>query len=414
MVQLQRLLAHAALGQGAVRVWEGGQFESHGVSFPFDRAQSGRAAHQPGQACPQAQRRPCRAHDAHSPVCGEIVRRHDPDRFFTSLFAPAAKRETLWTLYAFNHELAHARETVREPTMALIRLQWWREVVEGARRRHEVAGPLRDALDAGALREADLLVAIEGREAEPPQTQDEWSAFIDGTAGALAVAAGHVLGAKQVDGIRAAGAAYGAAGPAPQPGVRRKPPGPGLADLGRASLAGAAGAASRPALAAALPPCSPPATCAAVPRSASAAPVTSLPSCSPQAAATSDLLDAEQVEAPRRHVEIHAATEQRVAVPFVDRRAEQVAQRHPCPREPGEVRAGRSIAPGSTDSSPLRATGCRRPPPTRTRRTFPTSNSRPTPAPARAASRRRCATRDRGGVRASADRRRQWPGRQAQ
>ena len=35
------------------------------------------------------------------------------------------------TLYAFNHELARAREAVSEPPLALIRLQWWREVVEG-------------------------------------------------------------------------------------------------------------------------------------------------------------------------------------------------------------------------------------------------------------------------------------------
>src|SRR4051812_36914804 len=90
-----------------------------------------------------------------SPV-GEIVRRHDPDRFFTGLFAPAGKREALWALYAFNHEIARAREVVREPAMAMIRLQWWREVVEGARRRHEVAGPLREAIDAGALDPADL------------------------------------------------------------------------------------------------------------------------------------------------------------------------------------------------------------------------------------------------------------------
>ena len=35
------------------------------------------------------------------------------------------------------------------PALALIRLQWWREVVEGVRRRHEVATPLGAALDAG-------------------------------------------------------------------------------------------------------------------------------------------------------------------------------------------------------------------------------------------------------------------------
>jgi phytoene synthase len=62
----------------------------------------------------------------------EHVRRADPDRFFCSLFAPAQSREALWLLYAFNHELARAREVASEPVMALIRLTWWREVVEGS------------------------------------------------------------------------------------------------------------------------------------------------------------------------------------------------------------------------------------------------------------------------------------------
>ena len=39
-----------------------------------------------------------------------LVRRHDPDRFLTALFAPPEKRDALLTLYAFNHELARARE----------------------------------------------------------------------------------------------------------------------------------------------------------------------------------------------------------------------------------------------------------------------------------------------------------------
>ena len=74
-----------------------------------------------------------------------------------ALFAPADRRETLFLLYAFNHELARAREVASQPTLALIRLQWWREVIEGARRRHEVAAPLGEALDAGRLDAADLL-----------------------------------------------------------------------------------------------------------------------------------------------------------------------------------------------------------------------------------------------------------------
>ena len=151
---------------------------------------------------------------------GALVRRHDPDRFFTALFAPPARRETLFALYAFNHEIARAPEAARSPIAALIRLQWWREVIEGARRRHEVAGPLGaaldGALDGGRLHAADLEGMIAGREAESEglATLDEWRDYVLATAGGVAVAAGHALGLGQdwdAD-LRKLGAAYGVAG----------------------------------------------------------------------------------------------------------------------------------------------------------------------------------------------------------
>ena len=142
---------------------------------------------------------------------GELARQHDPDRFFTSLFAPAVARPALWTLFAFNHELVRAREAVREPMMAMIRLQWWREVVEGARRRHEVAEPLGDALAAGIFRADNLLSLIEGRQAEPPETDGQWIEHVQATSGLLATVSGRVLGTEH-PAIRTAGAAYGAAG----------------------------------------------------------------------------------------------------------------------------------------------------------------------------------------------------------
>jgi phytoene synthase len=146
---------------------------------------------------------------------GELVRRHDPDRFFTALFAPPEKREALLTLYAFNHELARAREAVREPWLALVRLQWWREVAEGVRRSHEVAEPLSDAISSGALDRADLLGMVEAREAEAePQiaSLQDWLAYLHGTAGGVMVAAGRALGASEPEELRPLGAAYGAAG----------------------------------------------------------------------------------------------------------------------------------------------------------------------------------------------------------
>jgi phytoene synthase len=145
------------------------------------------------------------------------VRRHDPDRFLATLFAPPERRETLFLLYAFNHELARAREAASSPTLALIRLQWWREVVEGADRRHDVAAPLREAIAAGRLDRAALLGLIEGREAEAEAeipTLAAWEAYLTATAGDVMAIAGIVLGATAAAAaaLRTVGAAYGAAG----------------------------------------------------------------------------------------------------------------------------------------------------------------------------------------------------------
>jgi phytoene synthase len=144
-----------------------------------------------------------------------LVRRHDPDRFLTALFAPPERRGALLTLYAFNHELARAREVASEPPLALIRLQWWREVVEGATRRHEVASPLSEALAAGTLRADLLLPLIEAREAEACgdfATTADWRAWLLAGAGGLAVAAAAALDAPEAEAARPFGAAYGVAG----------------------------------------------------------------------------------------------------------------------------------------------------------------------------------------------------------
>ena len=97
--------------------------------------------------------------------CGQIVREHDPDRFLLSHFAPADRREALWALFAFNHEVAKTREVVSETQLGLIRLQWWREAIaaiykEGDAPEHEVVQALAEAIVAYDLpREAfDTLI----------------------------------------------------------------------------------------------------------------------------------------------------------------------------------------------------------------------------------------------------------------
>jgi phytoene synthase len=142
------------------------------------------------------------------------LRAVDWDRYFCTLFAPAEAREDLALLYLFNHELARAREVASEPMLALIRLRWWEEVVEGAQRRHEVAGPLGAAIARGAFAANDLASLIEVRRVE---AEDDMSdvltclAYVRGTAGRLARVAGSRLGAES-SAVEDLGTAYGIAG----------------------------------------------------------------------------------------------------------------------------------------------------------------------------------------------------------
>ena len=142
------------------------------------------------------------------------LRAADPDRYFCTLFAPAEKREALALLYLFNHELARAREVASQPVLALIRLTWWREVVEGQRKLHEIATPLSDALEAGLFARADLLALIDSREQEAEPEIPDLESFLRyarGTAGRLARIAGKVLGADS-EVMEDLGTAYGIAG----------------------------------------------------------------------------------------------------------------------------------------------------------------------------------------------------------
>ena len=151
-------------------------------------------------------------------TCAGHVRRADPDRYFSALFAPPDKRGFLFTLYAFNHEIARIAETVREPMLGAIRLEWWRETVEsascGAPRDHDVARALAAIFSARPL-PLDLFEAIIAARAfdSSADTFPDFAAletYIDATSGNLMRLAAKILGVE-ID-VRDAGLAYGLAG----------------------------------------------------------------------------------------------------------------------------------------------------------------------------------------------------------
>src|SRR3990172_2713533 len=78
--------------------------------------------------------------------CEAEVRARDKDRYLATLFAPAEARPHLFALYAFNLEVAQVRERIHEPLAGEVRLQWWRDAVEGTRAGEATANPVAAAL----------------------------------------------------------------------------------------------------------------------------------------------------------------------------------------------------------------------------------------------------------------------------
>ena len=138
--------------------------------------------------------------------CAELVRSADRDRFIATLFAPAPNRDALYALYAFNVELAHVRDRAREAAAGEIRLQWWREILQGERRSEAMASPvaasLLNAIEVHRLPVDALLALVEARRFdlydEPMPTIADLEDYGDKTASVLFEMAARVLGNQPV------------------------------------------------------------------------------------------------------------------------------------------------------------------------------------------------------------------------
>ena len=156
-----------------------------------------------------------------SSYCAAELRRLDRERYLSALFAPAGRREALFALYAFNLETAKTAEIVSEPMLGEIRLQWWREAIdgiyEGSVREHPVVAALAAAIEGHGLDRASFRTIIDGRgrdlDARPPDDLDALEAYAGATAVPLVELACQVLGATQAAApARAAGLGLGLSG----------------------------------------------------------------------------------------------------------------------------------------------------------------------------------------------------------
>ena len=132
----------------------------------------------------------------------DTVAAHDPDRHVAAFFAPARARRHLIALYAFDTELAHIGETVREPMAGHVRLAWWREQLTAIYDAGAPASPTAKAL-AEAVRThrlprplLDEVIDARARELEEAPFADEVAleAHADASTGNIMRLAARVLG----------------------------------------------------------------------------------------------------------------------------------------------------------------------------------------------------------------------------
>lgn len=126
----------------------------------------------------------------------EHVALRDRDGYLCSLLLPPAARPHVHAVRALNIELASAADLARGNAMgARMRLQWWREQVEGAyggrgAAAHPIAVGLRAAVAECALSRVWLDRMVDAREAdldgaEPPPSLEALVDYSDRTAGSL-------------------------------------------------------------------------------------------------------------------------------------------------------------------------------------------------------------------------------------
>ena len=139
--------------------------------------------------------------DKNDEYCAALVREADRDRYLATLFAPADRRGALFSLYAFDIEISRIRELAREPMPGEIRLQWWREVLEGERAGEAAANPVAVSLLATLARyrltSQKLVDLVEAHRFdvydEPMPTLSSLETYASNTAGTIFDCAARIL-----------------------------------------------------------------------------------------------------------------------------------------------------------------------------------------------------------------------------
>ena len=153
----------------------------------------------------------------------EAARAGEPDRYLAALYAPEPARGIVIALAAFAADLNRIASSVREPLLAEIRLQWWRDALGAAKRGERTGHPIADRLAphlVSGLLPPGLLLGLIDVAPHPNLSalaadSQALTAYLSKSTGAGFALAARALGATHSDGLdaacRSAAASYGLA-----------------------------------------------------------------------------------------------------------------------------------------------------------------------------------------------------------
>jgi 15-cis-phytoene synthase len=146
--------------------------------------------------------------DEANSYCAALARAHARDQWLGALYASASARGALFALASFDNEIRHALKRARDPSLAAMRLAWWREIIGGERKDEAAGNPvalaLQGAIDAYALPRSSLEAMLDARLQEIAPQDDfnlaAFRAFADESEGArLRLAARIAAGGADLD-----------------------------------------------------------------------------------------------------------------------------------------------------------------------------------------------------------------------
>lgn len=94
----------------------------------------------------------------------DLVRTRDYPHYVLTFFAPRAKRQALLAVFALNGELAAIRQLAQDPTMRLIRIQWWRDSLDKLYKGGTAPSPVLQALHDNDVSLVPLHVLVDAHE----------------------------------------------------------------------------------------------------------------------------------------------------------------------------------------------------------------------------------------------------------